>query len=312
MCDSTSTITGLLRLGTRASPLAIAQTKLVRRGLEKLHPDLKIEVITISTTGDKVVDRRLSEVGGKGLFAKEIEEALFADEIDAAVHSMKDLETQLPDGLCIAAVLAREDPWDAFIGNDVLTLAELPVGANVGTASLRRQAQLLALRPDLRIVPIRGNVGTRIDKIRAGEVDATILAFAGLKRLGVEKFATQVFTPDVVLPAVAQGAICVEIRENDERASSALMALNDPDSELCVSVERAFLNNIDGSCHTPIAGFAEFHGAYINLRALVAIPDGSKVWKISRNAARDDAIEMAEKVGHELKVEIGPELISWS
>ena len=312
MCDSTSTITGLLRLGTRASPLAIAQTKLVRRGLEKLHPDLKIEVITISTTGDKVVDRRLSEVGGKGLFAKEIEEALFADEIDAAVHSMKDLETQLPDGLCIAAVLAREDPWDAFIGNDVLTLAELPVGANVGTASLRRQAQLLALRPDLRIVPIRGNVGTRIDKIRAGEVDATILAFAGLKRLGVEKFATQVFTPDVVLPAVAQGAICVEIRENDERASSALMALNDPDSELCVSVERAFLNNIDGSCHTPIAGFAEFHGAYINLRALVAIPDGAKVWKISRNAARDDAIEMAEKVGHELKVEIGPELISWS
>ena len=312
MCDSTSTITGLLRLGTRASPLAIAQTKLVRRGLEKLHPDLKIEVITISTTGDKVVDRRLSEVGGKGLFAKEIEEALFADEIDAAVHSMKDLETQLPDGLCIAAVLAREDPWDAFIGNDVLTLAELPVGANVGTASLRRQAQLLALRPDLRIVPIRGNVGTRIDKIRAGEVDATILAFAGLKRLGVEKFATQVFTPDVVLPAVAQGAICVEIRENDERASSALMALNDPDSELCVSVERAFLNNIDGSCHTPIAGFAEFHGAYINLRALVAIPDGSQVWKISRNAARDDAIEMAEKVGHELKVEIGPELISWS
>ena len=253
MCDSTSTITGLLRLGTRASPLAIAQTKLVRRGLEKLHPDLKIEVITISTTGDKVVDRRLSEVGGKGLFAKEIEEALFADEIDAAVHSMKDLETQLPDGLCIAAVLAREDPWDAFIGNDVLTMAELPVGANVGTASLRRQAQLLALRPDLRIVPIRGNVGTRIDKIRAGEVDATILAFAGLKRLGVEKFATQVFTPDVVLPAVAQGAICVEIRENDERASSALMALNDPDSELCVSVERAFLNNID-DCGTSIIG----------------------------------------------------------
>ena len=312
MCDSTSMITGLLRLGTRASPLAIAQTKLVCRGLEKLHPELKIEVITISTTGDKVVDRRLSEVGGKGLFAKEIEEALFADEIDAAVHSMKDLETQLPDGLCIAAVLAREDPWDAFIGNDVLTLAELPVGANVGTASLRRQAQLLALRPDLRIVPIRGNVGTRIDKIRAGEVDATILALAGLKRLGVEKFATQVFTPDVVLPAVAQGAICVEIRENDVRASSALMALNDPDSELCVSVERAFLNNLDGSCHTPIAGFAEFHGAYINLRALVAIPDGSKVWKINRNAARDDAIEMAEKVGNELKVEIGPELISWS
>ena len=302
-----SNVTGLMRLGTRASPLAIAQTTMVRGRLEELHPELKIEVVTIATSGDKIVDRRLSEVGGKGLFAKEIEEALLAGEIDAAVHSMKDLETHLPDRLCIGAVLPREDPRDAFIGKDVLALEALPIGAVVGTTSLRRQAQLLALRPDFKIVILRGNVGTRIDKIRDGHADATLLAFAGLKRLKMEGVITQVISTDVILPAVAQGAVGVEIRGDDDRARAAMAAIDDADSALCVAVERAFLAVLDGSCHTPIAGLAELHGGRVRLRALVARPDGTEVKRTSREASVDDALAMAADVGDELRAAIGPD-----
>ena len=307
MEDPTSNVTGLMRLGTRASPLALAQTELVRGRLEELHPELKIEVVTIATSGDKIVDRRLSEVGGKGLFAKEIEEALLAGEIDAAVHSMKDLETHLPDRLCIAAVLPREDPRDAFIGKDVLALEALPTGAVVGTTSLRRQAQLLALRPDFKIVILRGNVGTRIDKIRDGYADATLLAFAGLKRLKMEGVITQVISTDVMLPAVAQGAVGVEIRDDDDRAQAAMAVIDDADSALCVSVERAFLAVLDGSCHTPIAGLAELHRGCVRLRSLVARPDGTEVKRTSREASVNDALAMAADVGHELRAAIGLE-----
>ena len=307
MEDPTSNVTGLMRLGTRASPLALAQTELVRGRLEELHPELKIEVVTIATSGDKIVDRRLSEVGGKGLFAKEIEEALLAGEIDAAVHSMKDLETHLPDRLCIAAVLPREDPRDAFIGKDVLALEALPTGAVVGTTSLRRRAQLLALRPDFKIVILRGNVGTRIDKIRDGYADATLLAFAGLKRLKMEGVITQVISTDVMLPAVAQGAVGVEIRDDDDRAQAAMAVIDDADSALCVSVERAFLAVLDGSCHTPIAGLAELHRGCVRLRSLVARPDGTEVKRTSREASVNDALAMAADVGHELRAAIGPD-----
>ncbi len=307
MENPTSNVTGLMRLGTRASPLAIAQTTMVRGRLEELHPALEIEVVTIATSGDKIVDRRLSEVGGKGLFAKEIEEALLAGEIDAAVHSMKDLETHLPDRLCIAAVLPREDPRDAFIGKDVLALEALPIGAVVGTTSLRRQAQLLALRPDFKIVILRGNVGTRIDKIRDGYADATLLAFAGLKRLKMEGVITQVISTDVMLPAVAQGAVGVEIREDDDRVRAAVAAIDDADSALCVAAERAFLAVLDGSCHTPIGGLAELHRGRIRLRGLVARPDGTEVQRTSREASENDALEMAVDVGHELRAAIGPD-----
>ena len=307
MENPTSNVTGLMRLGTRASPLAIAQTTMVRSCLEELHPALEIEVVTIATSGDKIVDRRLSEVGGKGLFAKEIEEALLAGEIDAAVHSMKDLETHLPDRLCIGAVLPREDPRDAFIGKDVLALEALPIGAVVGTTSLRRQAQLLALRPDFKIVILRGNVGTRIDKIRDGYADATLLAFAGLKRLKMEGVITQVISTDVILPAVAQGAVGVEIRDDDDRARAAVAAINDADSALCVAAERAFLAVLDGSCHTPIGGLAELHRGRVRLRALVARPDGTEVQRTSREASENDALAMAVDVGHELRVAIGPD-----
>ena len=227
--------------------------------------------------------------------------------IDAAVHSMKDLETRLPDGLCIGAVLAREDPRDAFIGKDVVALEALPHGAVVGTASLRRQAQLLSFRPDLEIVPLRGNVGTRIDKIKAGHVDATLLALAGLKRLGMEGAVTQVVSPEIMLPAVAQGAIGVEIRDDDERARDVFAAINDEDSAICVTVERAFLAALDGSCQTPIAGLAEVARGRISLRALVARPDGTEVRQANRQADASDALAMAADVGHELRAAIGPD-----
>jgi hydroxymethylbilane synthase len=303
----TSNMTGLMRLGTRASPLAIVQTAMVRSRLEECHPGLEIEIATIATTGDQIVDRRLSEVGGKGLFAKEIEEALLAGEIDVAVHSMKDLETRLPDRLCIGAVLPREDPRDAFIGKDVLALEALPLGAVVGTASLRRQAQLLALRPDLEIVTLRGNVETRIDKIKDGQADATLLAYAGLKRLKMEGVITQVISTEVMLPAVAQGAVGVELRDDDDRTRTALAAIDDADSALCVAVERAFLAVLDGSCHTPIAGLAELYGGRISLRALVARPDGTEVRQTKRDASADDALALAEDVGHELRAAMGPD-----
>ena len=307
MVGPASNVDGLLRLGTRASPLAIVQTSLVRGQLAALYPALEIEVVEIATTGDRVVDRRLSEIGGKGLFAKEIEEALLAGRIDAAVHSMKDLETQLPDGLSIGAVLAREDPRDAFIGKDVVALEALPQGAVVGTASLRRQAQLLALRPDLKVVPLRGNVGTRIEKIKAGHADATLLALAGLNRLGMAGAATQVISPEIMLPAVAQGAIGVEIRDDDERTRAVLAAINDEGSAICISVERAFLAVLDGSCQTPIGGLAELSRGRVSLRALVARPDGSEVRHARRDAAAGDALAMAADVGHELRAAIGPD-----
>ncbi len=310
MVGPTSNVDGLLRLGTRASPLAIAQTSLVREHLAALHPALELEVVEIATTGDKVVDRRLSEIGGKGLFAKEIEEALMAGRVDIAVHSMKDLETRLPDGLSIGAILAREDPRDAFIGKDALALQALSQGAVVGTASLRRQAQLLALRPDLQIVPLRGNVGTRIDKIKAGHADATLLALAGLKRLGMEGVATQVISSEIMLPAVAQGAIGIELRDDDERARAAVAALNHEESAICVSVERAFLGELDGSCHTPIAGLAELDRGRVSLRALVARPDGSEVRQASQNADAADALAMAVAVGQELRAAIGSDFFN--
>ncbi len=302
----------LIRLGTRGSPLALAQTREVRRRLGEAHPELAashaIETVVIKTTGDKVQDRTLAEIGGKGLFTKEIEEALLAGAIDVAVHSMKDVPTWLPEGLALAAILPREDPRDALIAKRGASLAELPPGSVVGTASLRRQAQVLLARPDLSVVPLRGNVQTRLRKLAEGQVDATLLAVAGLRRLGEAARITAVLSPDEMLPAVAQGAIGLETRADDAPVLARLAAINDDASQRRVAAERACREVLDGSCRTPIAALAELDeaGAGLRLRALVAMPDGSRVHRAERRGAASEAEALGREVGEALRAAAGP------
>ncbi|MGB8274045.1 MAG: hydroxymethylbilane synthase, partial [Alphaproteobacteria bacterium] len=283
-----------LRIGTRGSPLALAQTREVHERLSRAHPQLAepgaIETRIIRTSGDKVTDRALAEIGGKGLFTKEIEEALLAFEIDLAVHSMKDVPTWLPPGLEIVCLLAREDPRDAFFAPGVSAISGLPEGAKVGTASLRRQAQILAQRPDVRVVTFRGNVQTRLRKLAEGQVDATVLALAGLKRLGLTDAPAAILSTEEMLPAVGQGAIGIECRSADERVRTLLAALNDEATRIRVTAERALLGALDGSCRTPIAALAEMEGQdRLHLRALLALPDGSKLFRAERRGPASDA-----------------------
>ena len=293
----------LLRIGTRGSPLALAQARETVARLAAAHGDLAeegaVETVVIRTTGDKVQDRTLAEVGGKGLFTKEIEEALLEGRIDAAVHSMKDVPTWLPEGLGIAAILPREDPRDALFARAGDSLAGLPAGAVVGTASLRRQAQVLLARPDLKVVPLRGNVGTRLRKLSEGEVDATLLALAGLRRLGVSERATAILAPEDMLPAVAQGAIGLETRLDDTRTRDWIGALNDPESERRVAAERACLEVLDGSCRTPIAALATLNdrAAEVSLSALVCMPDGSQAHRAARAGPPGAFNRRAERAG---------------
>jgi hydroxymethylbilane synthase len=305
-----------LRLGTRGSPLALVQAREVREHLIAAHPELAeagaVEIVVIKTTGDKVQDRTLAEIGGKGLFTKEIEEALFAGRIDVAVHSMKDVPTWLPPQAMISTILPREDPRDAWISRGDITLSQLPAGAVVGTASLRRQAQVKLLRADLEVVPLRGNVETRLAKLERGEVDATLLAVAGLKRLGREDAMTAALSPEEMLPAVAQGAIGLEIRCRDDRVAGMLAALHHPLSADAVAAERACLAELDGSCRTPIAAFAEAlkDGERLELRALVALPDGSVAHREHRTAVRAEAAELGREVGLALRAAAGPAFFS--
>jgi len=302
-------MTTRLSIGTRGSPLARVQTALACRALQEAHPELAapgaLEVVAIRTTGDRAVDRPLAELGGKGLFCKEIEAALLARRIDLAVHSMKDLPTWLPDGLVIGAVLPRGDPRDVLIARAPTTIAGLPQGALIGTASVRRRAQLLARRPDLRVVNFRGNVETRLRKLAAGEVDATLLAQAGLKRLGIEPAGAVILAPEVMLPAVGQGAIGIECRADDEGARALLAAINDPASSACLCAERALLAALDGSCHTPIAGYAELAGGRLSLRALIARPDGSESLCAARSGAIAEGEALGRDAGRELKARAG-------
>jgi len=303
-----------LRIGTRGSPLALAQADEARARLIAAHPHLaapgSIEICVIKTTGDQVQDRPLSEIGGKGLFTKEIEEALVAGAIDIAVHSMKDVPTWLPDGLVIDCLLPREDARDVLIATAGTSIATLPQGAVVGSASLRRAAQVKALRPDLSIVPLRGNVETRIAKVQRGDATATLLALAGLKRLHKQNAATAILSTDEILPAVAQGAIGLETRANDGRVNTLLAALNDRNTQLRVAAERACLAVLDGSCRTPIAAFAELEGDVVRLRALIALPDGSKVHRQEGRAAVSDARKLGEQIGHKLKEMAGPDFLA--
>ena len=308
--------TPILRLGSRGSPLALAQSEEVRRRLGEHHPELAaddaVEIVVIRTTGDKVQDRTLSEIGGKGLFTKEIEEALLAREIDVAVHSMKDVPTWLPEGLEITTILPREDPRDALFARQARSLAELPAGAVVGTASLRRQAQVLIARPDVTVVPLRGNVGTRLRKLGEGLVDATLLAAAGLKRLGEAERIKAVLEPEEMLPAVAQGAIGLEARGGDRDTLRWLDALDDPASARRVTAERACLKVLDGSCRTPIAAFAELNGPgdELRLRALIALPDGTCAHGVERRGPAGEAAALGQDAGAELRALAGPDFFA--
>jgi hydroxymethylbilane synthase len=304
----------LVRIGTRGSPLALIQAQEVRTRLIEAWPDLAavgaVTIVPIKTSGDRIQDRTLADAGGKGLFTKEIEEALLSGTVDIAVHSMKDMPTWLPEGLTIPCLLPREDPRDALIGG-ARALADLPSGAIVGTSSLRRQAQLLALRPDLRVVSLRGNVETRLRKIAAGEADATLLALAGLKRLGMADRAGAILSAEEMLPAVAQGAIGVECRSADTRAHELLAPLNDRATSIAVAAERALLARLDGSCRTPIAALAVLaKDNAIRLDALIATPDGRRVLRAQRSGSSADAFALGDDAGQELRRSGGPDFFA--
>ena len=300
--------TPILRIGTRGSPLALVQAHTVQRRLAAALAvdEASIEIVVIRTSGDAIQDRPLSEVGGKGLFTKEIEEALLGNRVDLAVHSAKDMPTVSQPGLALAACLEREDPRDAFISRNAKSLMDLPRGATMGTASLRRQAITMAIRPDLRVVPLRGNVETRLRKLDSGEFDATLLAMAGLKRLGLAEHATHVMSVEEFLPAVAQGAIGLEAREGDKRTRDILARIDHVDTSIAVSCERAFLATLDGSCKTPIAGHATLEGNTLHFRGLIARPDGGAAHDIAGNGHLRDAEQIGEEAGRELKHAAGP------
>lgn len=294
-----------LRIGTRGSPMALAQTGMVRDRIVAANPGLETELVVVTTVADKILDRPLSEIGGKGLFTKELEQALFADAIDVAVHSMKDVETWLPEGLVIACILARDDPRDAFLSPRAAGFSELPEGARVGTSSLRRAAQVLMRRPDLRIVPLRGNANTRMRKLEAGECDATLLALAGLERLGLEGMARSVLSVEEMLPAVAQGALGIEAREGDAAIHALLAPLACAATTTVIGAERALLAELDGSCRTPIAALARIAGDTLSLDGLLFLPDGSRHWAASRSGLVADAERIGREAGAELKTAAG-------
>lgn len=286
-----------LRIGTRGSALALAQTHAFIAALAKAHgwsdPKAQTEIVVIKTTGDKIQDRSLADLGGKGLFAKEIEDALIGHTIDCAVHSLKDMPEALPPGLIIAGHLPREDPRDALISLKAASLAELPQGAVIGSSSVRRQAMLLNKRPDLKMVLFRGNVDTRLRKVAEGQVDATILAIAGLKRLGLDGNARHVFSVEEMLPAAAQGAIGIELRTDDSRTRALVEAIDHRETALTVAVERAFLATLDGSCRTPIGALAERNGTSIKFTGCVLSLDGKIRHDVARNTAIANVAEAA-------------------
>jgi hydroxymethylbilane synthase len=302
-----------LRIGTRGSPLALAQANMVRNLLIAAHDDLTLESIEINiikTSGDRIQNRSLADVGGKGLFTKEIEEGLLAGTIDIAVHSMKDMPTVLPDGLVLPCLLEREDPRDAFISHKSTDLWALPEGAVVGTSSLRRGAQILNRRPDIKIVNFRGNVHTRLRKLKDGEVDATLLAMAGLNRLGMPEVVTSAIKTDDMLPAVSQGAVGIECRADDQAIHQLLAPLNHPDTAICVSAERALLAALDGSCRTPIAALAMLDGDKIALRGLIVSPDGTTVHKTEGGGVKADAVAVGHDAGEVLRLAGGADFFA--
>ena len=300
-----------IRIGTRGSALALAQAYETRARLAKAHglTDDDFEIVVIKTTGDQIQDRPLSEAGGKGLFTKEIEEALLDKSIDLAVHSSKDMPTVLPDGLGMTAYLPREDVRDAFISPKVENLTDLPQGAVVGSSSLRRQAQIKRLRPDLDVVMYRGNLQTRLRKLSEGVVDATFLAYAGLRRLGQGDLVTSLMDVEHFLPAVGQGAIGIEARLGDEKTARILAPIHHAETESRLLLERAYLAEMDGSCRTPIAGLSHVEGDRIRFRGEVIKPDGSQTHTVEGEGPLSDAEEIGRELGKELKAKSGPNFL---
>jgi hydroxymethylbilane synthase len=302
------------RIGTRGSPLALAQAHETRARLMAAHglPEEMFEIVVLSTKGDRITDRSLALIGGKGLFTEEIEAQLSSGDLDFAVHSSKDMPTRLPEGLHLSAFLPREDIRDAFIGRTATRLLELPHGAVVGSASLRRQALIRRLRPDLNVVVFRGQVDTRLRKLAEGEADATLLAFAGLKRLFKPDVATEILDPASFPPAPAQGAICIESRIGDAKIDDLLGAINDRPTSAAVSCERAFLATLDGSCRTPIAGYAIVEGDDLRFRGMILTPDGSRFHEIETSGRAADAEALGSQAGEAIRDKAGADFFeSW-
>ncbi len=285
-----------LRIGTRGSQLALYQANWVRDELLRAHADLVVTLIKIKTTGDKIQDAPLAKIGGKGLFVKEIEEALLQDRIDLAVHSIKDVPTEFPEGLHLAAITKREDPRDVFISRDKTYLKDLPKGAKIGTSSLRRQAQLLHFRNDLEMIPLRGNLDTRLKKLLSMNLDGIVLALAGVKRLGLEEKITEIIPVEISLPAIGQGALGIETRKTDEEVERRIRFLNDPVTAIAVSGERAFLKKLEGGCQVPIAAYGQTTGTVLQLEGLVGTVDGKRLIR----HRLEGPVEKAESLGVEL------------
>ena len=289
-----------LRIATRKSPLALWQAEHVAARLRTAHAGLDIELVPLSTRGDEILDRSLSKVGGKGLFIKELEIAMQEGRADIAVHSMKDVTAEMPAEFTLGAILEREDPRDAFVSNHHATLADLPHGARVGSSSLRRQCQLQALRPDLRLITLRGNVGTRLGKLDAGEYDAIILAAAGLQRLGLAERIASVLEPEQCLPAIAQGTLGIECRSGDERIIACVRVLEHAPTALRTRAERALNLGLQGGCDVPVAGYATLAGDTLHLRGLVGSPDGKTIVRGERSGSVDEPEALGEALAAEL------------
>ena len=285
-----------LKIGTRGSQLALFQANWVKDRLVQAHPDLQVTLIKIKTTGDKIQDAPLAKIGGKGLFVKEIEEALLQERIDLAVHSIKDVPTEFPEGLHLSVITKREDPRDVLISKDGKPLKDLLQGAKIGTSSLRRQAQLLHFRSDLELIPLRGNLDTRLKKLKTMNLDAIVLALAGVRRLGFEKQITEIIPPEVSLPAIGQGALGIETRMADQEVESRIRLLNDRDSSIAINAERAFLKKLEGGCQVPIDAFARIVGTTLQIDGLVGTIDGKRL--IRHHV--EGPIEKAESLGVEL------------
>ena len=285
-----------LRIGTRGSQLALYQANWVKEKLIQVHLPLKVTLIKIKTTGDKIQDAPLAKIGGKGLFVKEIEGALMQRGIDLAVHSIKDVPAELPKGLHLSAITKREDPRDVFISKDGTLLKNLPQGAKIGTSSLRRQAQLLHFRDDFEMIPLRGNLDTRLKKLKTMNLDGIILAYAGVKRLGLEERITEIIPTEISLPAIGQGALGIETRMEDEEVEKQIRFLNDPPSAIAISSERAFLKKLGGGCQVPIAAFGQIVGSTLQIDGMVGTIDGKR---LVRHRV-EGSIEEAESLGIEL------------
>lgn len=300
-----------IKIATRRSPLAMWQAEHVAKRLQQLHPGLQVALVGMSTRGDEITDRPLMAVGGKALFVKALEEGMLAGRADLAVHSMKDVPAVLPEAFCLPVILDRDDPCDAFVSEKFSGVDDLPLGARVGTASLRRESQLRARRPDLVVESLRGNVQTRLSKLESGEFDAIVLAASGLKRLGMAARIRALMPPEESLPAVGQGALGIECRAEDQSVIDLLAGLNDPDTHDRVAAERAVNARLEGSCHVPLAAYAELEGsAGLWLRALVASRDGSQVLRAEQRGSRSDGVRLGEAVAEALLAQGAAELLA--